>query len=195
MLDLHAMFDIYLEEELILQAMGNRPHNAEQRRRRAVREERKARALFSRGLRRARLAGLVARLLKRRRSLHHWADLELGARLLNGYYGGHKHVRLSAIVGSVSRPSDFDAGYYPKAEHLAPRWESVAMAMLAGEELPPVQLYKAGESYFVLDGNNRVSVAKLLGMQSIYAEVIEFVFSDDTPSEPRLAGQAQEKAA
>jgi hypothetical protein len=39
--------------------------------------------------------------------------------------------------------------------------------------LPPVQLYKVGDVYFVKDGNHRVSVARERGVEFIDAEVIE----------------------
>ena len=39
--------------------------------------------------------------------------------------------------------------------------------------LPPVQLYKVGDVYFVKDGNHRVSVAREHGVEFIDAEVIE----------------------
>ena len=43
-----------------------------------------------------------------------------------------------------------------------------------GVELPPVELYKLGNRYFVLDGNHRVSVARYQGVQWIEAEVTRF---------------------
>jgi len=39
--------------------------------------------------------------------------------------------------------------------------------------LPPIQLYKVGDVYFVKDGNHRVSVAREHGVEFIDAEVIE----------------------
>src|SRR5690606_1903566 len=39
--------------------------------------------------------------------------------------------------------------------------------------LPPIQLYKVGDVYFVKDGNHRVSVAREKGQEFIDAEVIE----------------------
>jgi hypothetical protein len=38
--------------------------------------------------------------------------------------------------------------------------------------LPSVSLYKIGESYFVVDGNHRVSVARYQGVEMLDAEVI-----------------------
>ncbi|MDX1522296.1 MAG: universal stress protein, partial [Anaerolineae bacterium] len=40
--------------------------------------------------------------------------------------------------------------------------------------VPPIDVYKVGDVYFVLDGNHRVSVARQLGITHIEANVIEF---------------------
>jgi hypothetical protein len=42
------------------------------------------------------------------------------------------------------------------------------------EEFPPVTLYKNGDSYFVLDGNHRVSVARFHGVEGLDAVVTQF---------------------
>jgi hypothetical protein len=39
--------------------------------------------------------------------------------------------------------------------------------------LPPIELYKIGEGYFVIDGNHRISVARANGNKDIEAHVIE----------------------
>jgi hypothetical protein len=43
----------------------------------------------------------------------------------------------------------------------------------AGLGLAPIEVYKVGEVYFVLDGNHRVSIAKQEGFEFIEAHVIE----------------------
>jgi hypothetical protein len=45
--------------------------------------------------------------------------------------------------------------------------------MVEGDELPPIDVYKVGDGYYVIDGHHRVSVARSLGRQSINARVIE----------------------
>src|SRR4030088_3217255 len=45
--------------------------------------------------------------------------------------------------------------------------------MVEGEELPPIDVYKVGDSYFVIDGHHRVSVARSLGRATINARVVE----------------------
>jgi hypothetical protein len=76
-------------------------------------------------------------------------------------------VRLTDIVGSVSRCSEFDGAFLPLREGVRTKWEHIDRAFLRGEELPPVSLYKIGSSYFVLDGNHRVSVYRYRGSSSL----------------------------
>src|SRR3712207_6870416 len=44
------------------------------------------------------------------------------------------------------------------------RWKRVDLAFHRDKVLPPVSLYKIGETYFVEDGNHRVSVARYHGV-------------------------------
>jgi hypothetical protein len=53
------------------------------------------------------------------------------------------------------------------------RWEQIAAAVRRGEPLPPVDLLRIGEIYFVRDGHHRVSVARALGLEDIDAYVTE----------------------
>jgi hypothetical protein len=39
---------------------------------------------------------------------------------------------------------------------------------------PPIDVYQVGESYFVLDGNHRVSIARQQGLETIEAFVVEY---------------------
>ncbi len=97
-------------------------------------------------------------------------------------------------MGSVDRYHDFDRAFLPTQTRTRPRWESVDRAALTDVILPPVQLYKVGEVYFVKDGNHRVSVAKEKGAGYIDAEVIELVTSvpltpDTNPSDLIMMGE------
>jgi hypothetical protein len=53
--------------------------------------------------------------------------------------------------------------------------------------LPPVELYKLGEIYYVLDGHHRVAAAKSLGQMAMEAIVTEYT--------PAVPAQATESAA
>jgi hypothetical protein len=91
-------------------------------------------------------------------------------------------VPVGAIVGTVGRYRDFDRNFNPIRDATRQRWERISRAMLEGVELPPVELYKVGDAYFVKDGNHRVSVAKHQGITFLDAIVTEL--STDVPVAP-----------
>jgi hypothetical protein len=86
---------------------------------------------------------------------------------------GVEVVALDAIVGTVDRERDFDRSFRPTSGRVRSRWENIAAAMRRGESLPPVDLVRIGEIYFVRDGHNRVSVARALGRRDIEAYLTE----------------------
>jgi hypothetical protein len=86
---------------------------------------------------------------------------------------GLQQVPLNAIRGSVDRYRDFDSEFLPRNRATRERWERLDRMALAGKYVPPIQLYKVGDIYFVKDGNHRVSVARQQGATDIEAEVIE----------------------
>ncbi len=88
---------------------------------------------------------------------------------------GLKVVPISAIVGTVDREHDFDRHFRPTSARVRTRWEQIAAAMRRGDPLPPVDLIKIGEIYFVRDGHHRVSVACALGHADIDAYVTEVI--------------------
>ncbi|ULH15654.1 DUF4032 domain-containing protein [Deinococcus sp. KNUC1210] len=98
------------------------------------------------------------------------------------YQRGTQAIPTASIVGSVDRYREFDRYYLPKEQHLDERWIGVRSAQLQGKELPPIQVYKVGELYFVKDGNHRVSVARRQGQAYIDAQVIELNVT--VPPEP-----------
>lgn len=89
------------------------------------------------------------------------------------HYLGIREIAVEQIVGSVSRYNDFDRAFLPRQTHTRSRWESVDRAFLQDVILPPIEVYKLGEFYFVRDGNHRVSVARQKGQAFIDAQVIE----------------------
>jgi hypothetical protein len=84
-------------------------------------------------------------------------------------------VALDAIVGTVDRGRDFDRSFRPTSGRVRSRWEQIAAAMRRGQSLPPVDLLRIGEIYFVRDGHHRVSVARALGRPDIDARVTDVV--------------------
>lgn len=88
---------------------------------------------------------------------------------------GFQVVPLEAIVGTIDRGRDFDRRFRPTSGRARGRWEQIAAAARRGESLPPVDLVRVGEIYFVRDGHHRVSVARALGRTDIDASVTEVV--------------------
>ncbi len=86
---------------------------------------------------------------------------------------GLLQVRVDQIIGSVGRFMDFDRAFLPTQTHTRNRWVSIDKAHYEDILLPPVELYKIGELYFVKDGNHRISVARERGQQYVDAYVIE----------------------
>ena len=95
---------------------------------------------------------------------------------------GVKVVTLDAIVGTIDRGRDFDRRFRPTSARVRSRWEQIAAAMRRGESMPPVDLLKVGEIYFVRDGHHRVSVARAVGRTDIDANVTEVVTRVDATS-------------
>jgi hypothetical protein len=88
---------------------------------------------------------------------------------------GNEVVPLDLILGTVDRGRDFDRRFRPTSTRVRNRWEQIAAAMRRGESMPPVDLARVGEIYFVRDGHHRVSVSRALGRAEIDAHVTEVV--------------------
>lgn len=95
-------------------------------------------------------------------------------------------IPVAAIVGSVGRYTDFNRSFLPLKNIDQERWARVKAAIddPSGMGLPPIEVYKVGEVYFVLDGNHRVSVARQEGFSHIQAHVIEV--KTDIPLTPDI---------
>ena len=98
---------------------------------------------------------------------------------------GHQIVPVNHIVGSEGRYSDFDRRFLPLTEAVEQRWRSIEHAMARMIDLPPVDLWKISDVYFVRDGNHRVSVARWRGQGHIDAFVTELLV--DVPLTPDLS--------
>lgn len=94
-------------------------------------------------------------------------------RLAQSAYRGLQQVELDKIVGSVGRYHDFTRTFLPLIESDRVRWQRIAELQYE-QGLPPIELYKVGDAYFVKDGNHRVSVAREFGAKTIEAYVWEY---------------------
>lgn len=84
---------------------------------------------------------------------------------------GLRSIPISRIVGSVDKPCSFTKSFLPRSDAQRGRWKrAYAVAhSLTGYE--PIHVYQLAEDFFVLDGHFRVSVAKILGGDTIDAFV------------------------
>jgi uncharacterized ParB-like nuclease family protein len=86
-------------------------------------------------------------------------------------YQGIQDVPLKQIVGSVARYHDFSRAFLPRSPSLRERWQRTLKLQ---KRMPPIDVYKVGEVYFVVDGNHRVSVARQAGRETIRGHVWEY---------------------
>ncbi len=85
---------------------------------------------------------------------------------------GIRQIPVHAIVGSVGRYTDFTRTFLPRPQEDEQRWARLK-SEVSPADFPPIDVYKVGEVYFVLDGNHRVSIARQEGMEQIDAYVTE----------------------
>lgn len=116
----------------------------------------------------------------------HLIDLALvpPGRVAASSYQGLRAVPIDHIVGSQSRPHDFDRAFHPLREHDRRRWVNLAALKLLGQSLPPVDLIQVGDRYFVVDGHHRISIARALGQESIDALVVNWDLTGPLPWDP-----------
>jgi hypothetical protein len=86
---------------------------------------------------------------------------------------GLQTIRLDSIVGTVDSTRDFDRKFRPTSGRVRERWERLALAQRRGESIPPIDVYRVGDLYFVEDGHHRVSIALATGAKTIDAYVTE----------------------
>jgi hypothetical protein len=144
---------------------------------------------FLRARRRATLAKLIARLRGEPDDVNvilPYEEVIQALGFLSERQTGLHVVQLERIVGTIDRGRDFDRQFRPTSRRVRARWEHIAAAMRRGEALPPVDLLRVGEIYFVRDGHHRVSVASALGLADIDAYVTEVVTRVDPEKAIRL---------
>lgn len=129
---------------------------------------------FQSARQRASVQEILARLTGKSTQLLSYEDVAEKLKLRIRTERGIQHIPLDSIVGSVGRYTDFTRTFLPRRSGDQERWAGVRAAFLErGEGLPPIDVYKVGEVYFVIDGNHRVSVAREEGFSTIEAHVIE----------------------
>ncbi len=130
---------------------------------------------FRRARRQAALEQVYHRMIGKSDELLAYDDIRRALKAKTQIERGLQEVPLDAIVGSVGRYTDFTRSFLPLSDSIEERWAKVYTIATGGVGWPPIQLYKIGEAYFVLDGNHRVSVARQLEQPVIQAYVTEIV--------------------
>jgi hypothetical protein len=133
---------------------------------------------FLRARRHATLARLAARLRGEPNDVGvilPYEEVVAALGFVSEHSAGFEVVALEAIIGTVDRGREFDRSFRPTSGRVRSRWEHIAAAMRRGESMPPVDLVRIGEIFFVRDGHHRVSVARALDHTDIDAYVTEVV--------------------
>ncbi|OQY09679.1 MAG: hypothetical protein B6I28_02565 [Fusobacteriia bacterium 4572_132] len=124
--------------------------------------------------------GILRGFFMKKTELENFSEIQKEEKAYNSTSLGIKNVEISKIKGSVQKYMDFDMNFVPKNKVIEERWCSIYIAFLENKPIPPVELYKIKDSYFVYDGNHRISVANYMNFKSIEAEVKEFIPSGMT---------------
>lgn len=135
--------------------------------------EQLVRADYDRARRKAFWRQIGSWLTRRSNNLLPFDEVRQRLRAHAQHDGGLRQVPIGQIVGSVGRYRDFDRAFLPRRKHTRDRWLNIDRAYYHDVRLPPIELYRLGETYFVKDGNHRVSVARERGQEFIDAYVIE----------------------
>ena len=131
---------------------------------------------FTRASRRDRLRALVARIRREHTSnrLLSFDDVRREHAANNRLHRGTRVVEVDQIIGSVGRYDEFDRPFLPARASIGERWKRIDRAFHRAEDFPPIELYKLGDAYFVMDGHHRVSVARYHDVPTVEAAVVEF---------------------
>src|SRR5215470_7703563 len=82
-------------------------------------------------------------------------------------------VPIGQIVGTVEPTRCFDRHFRPTSEVPRTRFERIAADIRSGRGLDPVDLYRCGVEYYVLDGHHRIAVARALGERCVPANITD----------------------
>ncbi len=119
------------------------------------------------------LKEIIARFSGKSTELLSYEEVRQKLKAYKGVDQGLKEIPVDAIVGSVGRYSDFTRDFLPRQNVDRDRWANIKIASEGSYGLPPIDVYKLGDVYFVIDGNHRVSVARQSGVKEIPAYVTE----------------------
>lgn len=132
-----------------------------------------ARERYMRNVRKAQMQDLLGLITGTNTNLVNFEEVTRRLRIRQEVGKRIEYVPVEKIVGSLGRYHDFTREFLPRTRVDVERWARLDAALNALEPLPPVDLYKIGDVYFVQDGNHRVSVAHANKIDVIEAYVTE----------------------
>jgi len=132
-----------------------------------------AREHYARSLRKAQLTDLLGLITGAETNLVSFDEVAQRLKARQEISRRIETVPLDKIVGSVGRYQDFTREFLPRSNVNSSRWARIDAALNSLEGVPPVELYKLGDVYFVRDGNHRVSVARANDIDQVEAYVTE----------------------
>ncbi|MBV9544675.1 MAG: universal stress protein [Chloroflexi bacterium] len=106
---------------------------------------------------------------------------------------GLRTIELARIVGSVDRYKELGPDFRPLKRRGRKgdedRYRHMREAIDAGKEMPPIEVYKLGFGYYLVDGHHRVAAALANGQLEIDAHVIEYLPAGDEQYPERFAAR------
>jgi hypothetical protein len=90
----------------------------------------------------------------------------------------------TAVGGGAQRGGDFLPLKQFRGKNWVGRWQRLRGAADRLETLPPIDVLKFGDGYWVVDGHNRVGLAKYMGQVDIDANITELVPPGARRTEP-----------
>jgi hypothetical protein len=96
---------------------------------------------------------------------------------------GVDEIAGTAVGGAVQRGGDFLPLRPFRSQNWSARWQRLRQAADRLAILPPIDVVRYADRYWVVDGHNRVALALYTGQVGIDANVVELVPPGERPSE------------
>ena len=116
-------------------------------------------------------------------------DVHPGARLARPVQAGLRSIDVDEIAGTAvgggeQRGGDFLPLKQFRGANWRGRWQRLRSAHERLADLPPIDVVKHRDRYWVVDGHNRVALAKYGGQIAIDANIVELVPPGERRTEP-----------
>ena len=130
---------------------------------------------FGRARRHAFIETLIGRFTRRTTELVPFGAVQRTLELRSVHDRGLQDIPIDKIVGSVGKCGEFTRSLWPRHNSSKERWKRIYALTHGIQGLPPIDVYKVGEVYFIIDGHHRASVARQLGIARMQAHVTDYV--------------------